>query len=148
MFDLSHRQYNGKVTAGFRFSWTDGVVVILCALATWSTWSLLNDIAALFPIVLAHFFLFCNVFRIPRKYELLWSAVFVSNIEAWLVADLFAWSKVLLVQTPVTLFLVIMTLFQQDYHGIGYSFLPWGRKCGNCEDSQCNNIHIEGNSDG
>jgi hypothetical protein len=122
--------WNWRPAAGFRFSWTDGVAIVLCALATWGAWPFLGEFAVLFPVVLGHFFLFCNVFRISRKPELWWSAVFVVNVGIWLSLDLFTWSRVLLAQTPVTLLLVTMAVFRRDYHGIGYTLTPWGRRFG------------------
>lgn len=143
MYNVSCSWWNYKPAAGFRFSWTDGAAIILCALATWSTWSLLGEIAVLFPVVLGHFFLFCNVFRIPRKFELWWSAVFVVNVGAWLSLDLFAWSRILLTQTPMTLLFVTMTVLGKDYHGIGYSLSPWGRRYERGGDVGCEGVCSE-----
>jgi hypothetical protein len=131
MYNPSYSWWNWRPPAGFQFAWTDGVVIALCALVTWSTWPLLGKMSILFPVVLGHFFLFCNVFRIPRKPELWWSAVFVVNVGVWLSLSLFTWPKVLLTQSPITLLFITMAIFGRDYHGIGYSLVPWGRRCDN-----------------
>ena len=131
MYNPSYSWWNWRPPAGFRFSWTDGVAIALCALATWGTWPLLGKMSLLLPIVLGHFFLFCYVFRIPRKPELWWSAVFVVNVGVWLSLNGFTWSNVLLTQTPVTLLFVTVAVFGEDYHGIEHSLVPWGRRCEN-----------------
>jgi hypothetical protein len=126
--------WNSTAAAGFRFSRTDVAAIILCVLATWGAWSFLREVAILFPVVLGHFFLFCNIFRVRRKLELWWSAVFVVNVGVWLGVDQFTWLRVLLTQTPVTVLIVTMTVFGRDYHGVGYLLTPWGRRI--VDDSQ------------
>jgi hypothetical protein len=136
MYNSSYSWWNWKPPAGFRFSATDGVAIVLCALLTWGTRSFLGELALLFPVVLGHFFLFCNVFRIPRRPELLWSALFIVNVTALTSADLFAWSRVLLAQSPVTVTFIALTVFGKDYHGVGYLLVPWGRRCANGGDTE------------
>ena len=75
MYKASSCWWNRKPPAGFRFSLVDAAMIAVCALATASLWPLLDEMTLVFPIVLGHFFLFCNIFRVPRKPELLleWS---------------------------------------------------------------------------
>jgi len=61
-------------------------------------------------VVVAHFFLFCNVFKVPRKLELLWALVFLINTGAWLAAGRFDWPPVVLTQTPFTLAAIGITM--------------------------------------
>ena len=70
--------------AGFRFGWQDGVAIGLAAGATWIGWGFLGSGALLVPLTLGHFFLFCNVFRLRRSYELYWTVVFLLNVGVWL----------------------------------------------------------------
>lgn len=84
-------------------------------------WSVLGTFALLFPIVLAHFFLFCNVFRVRRNLELIWAGVFVVNFAAWAITGSFSWWPVLLVQTPVTIACIVIEMRSPNYHGIGYA---------------------------
>jgi hypothetical protein len=60
------------------------------------------------PVTLGHFFLFCNVFGVRRRYELIWAAVFVANVGAWLLAGELRWLWVLAIQTPLTLLLILL----------------------------------------
>ena len=46
---------------GFRCSRADGLILLGTAVATALMWSTLGKLTLLFPIVLIHFFLFCNV---------------------------------------------------------------------------------------
>jgi hypothetical protein len=121
-------RWNRQPPAGFRFSLADLAAIAVCALATWAMWPLLDTMAAAFPIVLGHFFLFCNIFRVPRLLELLWGAVFLINFAARLSLGRFAWSAVLWTQLPFTLVVILTAIFQKDYHGIGYKLVSWGRR--------------------
>lgn len=108
-----------KRIPGFRLSIVDvifllsgGAAVLLLRerLGVW-VWSI--------PVAMGHFFLFCNVFRVRRAYELTWVAIFFVNVAAWVAADRFSWLAVLAVQTPVTIAAIGMEMRSPRYHGIG-----------------------------
>jgi hypothetical protein len=64
---------------------------------------------------------FCNVFRIRRWKELLWTAVCLVNVACWLIAGPEAgpaWGGVLLVQTPLTIALIANEIRHPVYHGV------------------------------
>lgn len=105
-------------THGFRFSLTDALAIIVCIAAT--AWGLreLGEVAWLFPFVLGHFFLFCNIFRVPRKPELVWASAFLVLATGCLVADasiLHAFWLAL----PITAAVLIYSIRLPTYHGIG-----------------------------
>ncbi len=108
----------GRRPRGFRFSTADLFAVTVCIVATWLLRSTLDDFVWLLPITLGHFFLFCNVFRIWRKYELIWAAIFVINVAIWTMVGHFSWGRVLLVQSPVTVILIVLQIRSDRYHGI------------------------------
>ena len=113
---------------GFRFSAADALVLIVGVVATAALWQYAREMSLLVPVVLVHFFLFCNVFRVTRRYELVWAAVFVVNLLAWrAAAGRFTWPTVLLVQTPVTLAVIALEMRSGRYHGVG-----WRRINPNC----------------
>ena len=143
----------GYRRAGFRLSVADIAVIGLCAILTFTLlWvEAIASVAGVFgPLVwlpavaLFHFFLFCNVFRIHRRLELTWAAVFVVNCCIWILLlwpmpfagalhdgmnpVLMFWLCVLGVQTPVTVVLIVIAIFTEDYHGIGYRLGPWSRR--------------------
>ena len=106
-------------TCGLRFSWFDAGAIVMCGAATWLAWSWLGSMALLFPVALGHFFLFCNVFRIYRKYEYIWAVVFVLNVLMWVTLARFDWRLILATQTPVTATVIILQMRSPWYHGIG-----------------------------
>jgi len=102
---------------GFRFSLTDALAIIVCAIATtWGLWQL-GPIAWLFPFVLGHFFLFCNIFRIPRIPELVWAAAFVLISAVCLVLDVSILHALWLI-LPITLGILVYSIRLPSYHGI------------------------------
>lgn len=103
---------------GFRFSWTDAAAVIVAFATSALLWNTLHEWALLFPIVLGHFFLFCNVFRVCRAFELTWAAIFVANFAAWAMSGHLSWWYALLVQTPFTLTFLVLEIRSPRYHGI------------------------------
>ena len=107
---------------GFRFSLQDAVVLVIGALATWIWWRVHPAFAPALPIVLGHFFLFCNVFRISRRSELIWAGIFLVNALFWALNSQdvsINWIGLLVVQAPVTLTLILLEMFWPGYHGIG-----------------------------
>ena len=121
MYRPSYRWWNWKPPAGFRFSVIDAAIVAAWALATWGLWPMLGRMAIVFPIVLGHFFLFCNVFRVPRPPELMWSGAFVINVGAWMAVGRFTWPAVLWTQLPVTLIVLLVAVFRK---GLSRHWLP------------------------
>lgn len=103
---------------GFRFSIRDGVVIIFCAVVSIMLWKPSSGYIVLFPLTLGHFFLFCNVFRVRRKYELIWSAVWLANIACWrFFGNLDLWGM-FLSQIPFTVMFITMEIRSPRYHGI------------------------------
>ena len=105
-------------THGFRFSITDGLAIIVCLVGTFWGFRELGEVAWLFPFVLGHFFLFCNVFRIPRRPELCWAAAFMTLAAGCLIADVSILHALWLVM-PVTLLVLAYSIRLPTYHGIG-----------------------------
>lgn len=119
--------------SGFRFSAVDAIAIVGCAAITAAVRKPLGDLAWLLPITLAHFFLFCNVFRVHRYFELAWAGLFIANVLAWVLAGGFCWSSVLAVQTPITLIGIAASLCSSNYHGIGASLIRRGKR----SESEC-----------
>jgi hypothetical protein len=104
---------------GFRFSAADGVVLVATVGLTFALWRTWGDLALLLPVVVGHFFLFCNVFRVRRAYELAWAVAFVVNLSAWTATGSFGWGNVLVVQFPLTVAVIAAEVCSPRYHGIG-----------------------------
>ena len=108
---------------GFRFSPRDAVVVVVCTLATAWLWGRVGSLSFVLFVVLVHFFLFCNVFRVRMRYELIWASSFVLNASAWQLMDALGWQSVLGTQIPITLLVIGAELRSPSYHGIGHRWI-------------------------
>jgi len=106
-------------TWGLRFSVWDAFILLLAAGLMIALRPATDSPTWAVAVVLGHFFLFCNVFRIHRKKELLWAAFFILNAAFWLDEGKFDWSGVLLMQTPLTIVLIGWEMHGPWYHGIG-----------------------------
>ena len=108
---------------GVQFPAADGVVIVITGFAIWGLSGPMREFARLVGFVVGHFFLFCNIFRIHRKYELAWAAVFLANVACGIIGE--AWGPVdaMLMQAPLTVVLVVAEMFSSRYHGLGCSFI-------------------------
>ena len=114
---MSKQNYNAR-TWGFRFSFTDAIVIGVVGSAAVVSKRLDSPLWWMLVVVVGHFFLFCNVFRIVRRRELIWSGVFLFNICLWIGFDDLTWLRVLMCQLPVTFGLVVANMRAPGYHGI------------------------------
>ena len=105
-------------TCGFRFSATDGVFIMGLAIAGWLLKDLLGPMVGVFIVVPVHFFLFCNVFRIRRAFELTWTGVFLVLVVGWIFTGDIDWWRIMAILTPLTLGLIGMEMRSPRYHGI------------------------------
>lgn len=103
---------------GFRFSATDAVILV-CGIALAALLRAREfPLWWLVPMVLGHFFLFCNVFRVRRSYEITWAFLFLLNVGFWLSRARFDWAAALLTQTPFTLAAIGAEMLSWRYHGV------------------------------
>lgn len=104
--------------SGFRFSPWDAVILLAGAVLTW--WLRAQQIPLWWtvPMVLGHFFLFCNVFLVWRRLELAWAGMFLLNVAAHVAADVQEWWPPVLWQAPVTLAVIAWQIRSPWYHGI------------------------------
>ena len=116
--DLRKEKNHGMRTWGFRFSVIDGVVIVVGGIAAVWLQREDNPLWWIEATVVVHFFLFCNVFRVRRKYELLWAVLFIVNTGMWLWYRDFSIGKVLACQSIVTVKVISAEVFRPRYHGI------------------------------
>ena len=102
-----------------QFSAADALVLVLAGLAIWALWIPVQEFACLVGFVVAHFFLFCNIFRIHRKYELAWSAIFMINVSCGLATQAWGLLDAMLLQAPLTVVLIVAEMCSLRYHGVG-----------------------------
>ncbi len=105
---------------GFRFSLLDTVALLVCAAVVWFGWPFLDVFVLFAPLALGHFFLFCNIFRVRTRLELIWATLFVANVIGMtFFTEVPHPGLVALVQTPVTLLVLFLEIRSREYHGIG-----------------------------
>ena len=110
---------NGKPrTYGLRLSTLDACVLVVAIVATICSWSLTAGWSALLLFVVLHFFLFCNVFRIRRKPELIWAATFLVNCYLWVYLGSASVAGIALSQVVVTILILTYEIRLPYYHGI------------------------------
>jgi len=105
-------------TSGFRLSWLDAVILIVGTVLSWWLLSQAFPLWWIVPAALGHFFLFCNVFLVWRRLELLWAVVFVINVAAHFVLGEEGWLSPMLYQLPFTVLVIMWQIRSPWYHGI------------------------------
>jgi len=103
---------------GFRAAPWDPVVLVLAIVAVALLWRPLQPAAWLVATVVLHFFLFCNVFRVRRALELIWSGIFLANVAVFAFIGHIDGALVLLCQLPVTVAVILMEVRSPRYHGV------------------------------
>jgi hypothetical protein len=103
---------------GFRFSLADAAILCGGAVTTLILLRMDHPMWWIVPMVVGHFFLFCNVFRMRRSLELLWAGAFVLDVCFWLTKMELAPLPPVLTQLPVTLAVILRELISPWYHGI------------------------------
>lgn len=105
---------------GFRCSVLDVVVLIAGAAGCIAMIPFDGRIAFIIGFTVAHFFLFCNVFRISRPLELAWAAVFVALCYASFQWGQPPWMATAGMSFAVTNMVIMRAIQKPSYHGIGW----------------------------
>ena len=104
---------------GARLSGLDiGVLVATAAGCGWLGMESAPVIAFGLAFVVGHFFLFCNIFRIRRKPELIWAAAFTGLSAATVLAGRPGWGATFLTSGVLTVVLVALEMHHPSYHGL------------------------------
>jgi hypothetical protein len=103
---------------GFRFPLIDSIVLVAGSVASMALWPSLPIVSVAIAVVVGHFFLFCNVFRIARLPELAWAGVFLL-----VMADVILWQRLsiplaVVVVLFMTLLVIGLEMRKPSYHGI------------------------------
>jgi hypothetical protein len=107
-----------KRTWGFRFSLLDAVVLAVLAGIVATLHRFGSGLWWILAIVAVHFFLFCNIFRVVRRRELIWAAAFVANVGFWILLGQQNWFNVLACQLPISAGIIAWELRATRYHGV------------------------------
>jgi hypothetical protein len=124
-FLIGEHQGNFKRTQitfkpGFRLSVVDVLVLILGLIFSIIAGSQVWWLGVVIGFVVGHFFLFCNLFRISRKPELIWAAVFTCLTASTIILGQPDWIVTFSVSLLVALVLIYIETRRPHYHGIGW----------------------------
>ena len=108
---------------GFRFSLLDILILIIGFFATFILSIQLWWIGMVIGIVVSHFFLFCNVFRISRSPELIWAAVFTVLAGTTILTGFPGWTITVALSITLSSFLIWRESKKPGYHGICWKTL-------------------------
>lgn len=111
---------------GFRLSVVDGLVLLAGVAGTIILSMIVWWWGFVLGFVLGHFFLFCNVVRMARPLELLWSGVFVALAGATIVLETPGWLVTALLSLVVTAIVVVVEMRKPSYHGVGWKWINPG----------------------
>lgn len=103
---------------GFRISLLDTVVLITGMIGAFIASSYAWWAAMVIGFVVGHFFLFCNVFRIARKPELIWAAVFIILTGSTVLTGMPGWTVTFTGSLIVAVVLIYLETRKPSYHGI------------------------------
>lgn len=108
---------------GFRLSKLDVAVLVLGAIGSLVIGSIVWWIGFVIAFVIAHFFLFCNVFRLSRPLELIWAAIFVALAAGTVATDFPGWPITAGGSLVATAVVVALELRKPSYHGLGWEWV-------------------------
>ncbi|WP_050030213.1 hypothetical protein [Verrucomicrobium sp. BvORR034] len=117
---------NSRFAPGFRFSWTDAFVLILGAGLIWWLAGFAGELALLAAFVIGHFFLFCNVFRIDRKPELVWAGAFIVLAALSLGMEWLDLRVALGLALGLSISLILQEMRLPRYHGVFWKWVNPG----------------------
>lgn len=105
---------------GFRFSLTDGIVVVVSIVATVVLSMMTWWWGFIVGFTVLHFYLFCNVFRISRFLELCWSGLYVALAGSTITTDSPGWVITIVASLIATAFVIGIEMKKPSYHGVGW----------------------------
>ena len=103
---------------GFRLSLFDVVVLIAGIIGAFVSGALVWWLGVVITFVVGHFFLFCNVFRIERKPELIWAVVFTCLTASTVLTQMPGWIVTFTLSFLVAVVLIYRETKKPHYHGI------------------------------
>ena len=111
---------------GFRISVLDAVVLVVGAVASALAARIEWWMGLIVAFATAHFFLFCNVFRVQRPYELGWSVLFISLAGSTIAFGIPGWAMTVAGSLLGTVALIAMETRKASYHGVLWNRLNPG----------------------
>jgi hypothetical protein len=103
---------------GFRLSTVDIIVLLLGTIGSILLYGMEHPLGLAVFFTLAHFFLFCNVLRMCRRFELIWAALFLLLSVNTILFSIPNWLGTVLIMLGTTAVLTVLQMRQPSYHGI------------------------------
>lgn len=103
---------------GFRLSVSDVIVLLIGALSSFLLHGMENPLGLIVFFTLAHFFFFCNILRMCRRYELIWAIFFLLLSTSMILFRLSNWLEMILIMLGMTTVLTVIQIRHPSYHGI------------------------------
>ena len=108
---------------GFRISRIDLLVLAIGALLAGYCYPHSKVVSLIIIFTVGHFFLFCNVTRMSRVPELIWSSIFLCFAGLSVSTGHPSWLITFSLSTAVTLILILLEIRKPCYHGIFWQIL-------------------------
>jgi len=110
-----------RFAPGFRISVFDAAILFCGVTGTAAAGARVWVGGLIVGFAVGHFFLFCNVFRIRRRPELIWAGTFIGLTAVTLFTGFPGWMGTIAGSLALTVFLVMREMKQPYYHGVGWS---------------------------
>jgi len=104
---------------GFRASFTDLCAIATAAVAAAALFRSFRTASVIILVTTLHFFLFCNVFRIRRRPELIWVSAFFLLSVATIRLGIPGWPATIDASLLAAAALIALEMRHPSYHGIG-----------------------------
>jgi hypothetical protein len=109
-----------KFAPGFRLSLRDAIVLVVGIGSSIALGKIFWPASLIIAVASGHFFLFCNVFRISRRLELIWAGIFIVLSGATILAEFPEWAVTIAISICATVAVVICETRKPSYHGVGW----------------------------
>ena len=103
---------------GFRLSVFDMLVLVIGSALSVYSYNINPLVSYIVSCVVCHFFLFCNVVRMSRIPELIWSVVFILAVILSLNFSALAGYVAITIIVSCTVILVVLEIRKPSYHGV------------------------------
>jgi len=115
-----------RFAPGFRISVFDALILLTGGVGAFLAASHAWWAGVIIGFVVGHFFLFCNVFRIARRPELIWAAAFTFLAACTFLTGLPGWIGTVACSLLLSVVLIVREMRKPYYHGVGWSSLNPG----------------------
>jgi hypothetical protein len=109
-----------KFAPGFRLSLRDAIVLVFGIGSSIVLGKTFWPASLMIVFAVGHFFLFCNVFRISRRLELIWAGIFVTLSGATILTEFPGWFSTLAISFSATIGVIAFEMKKPSYHGVGW----------------------------